>query len=134
MKKRALLWFTRDLRTQDNAMIVWPPRAKPGPMRGFGKRKGPFMARKNYAVEDIIKHLRTIEIEVGRGMSVEDVCRKIGVPHQNYYRWKKEYGGMQVDQVKRLKDVELENQRLRKLVSDLSIDNLILKEISSKNF
>jgi len=92
------------------------------------------MARKNYSVEDIIKHLRTIEIEIGRGMSAEDVCRKIGVPHQNYYRWKKEYGGMQVDQVKRLKDVELENQRLRKLVSDLSIDNLILKEISSKNF
>ena len=92
------------------------------------------MARKNYAVEDIIKHLRTKEIEVGRGMSVEDVCRKIGIPHQNYYRWKREYGGMQVDQVKRLKDVELENQRLRKLVSDLSIDNLILKEISSKNF
>lgn len=92
------------------------------------------MARKNYPVEEIIKHLRTIEIENGRGMSVEDVCRKIGIPFQNYYRWKKEYGGMQVDQVKRLKEIELENQRLRKLVSDLSIDNLILKEISSKNF
>lgn len=92
------------------------------------------MARKNYAVEEIIKHLRTIEIESGRGIAIEDACRKIGIPHQNYYRWKKEYGGMQVDQVKRLKEIELENQRLRKLVSDLSIDNLILKEISSKNF
>ncbi len=92
------------------------------------------MARKNYGIEEIIKHLRTIEIETGRGVSVEDACRKIGVPHQNYYRWKKEYGGMQIDQVKRLKEIEVENQRLRKLVSDLSLDNMILKEISSKNF
>ena len=92
------------------------------------------MARKHYPVEEIIKHLRTVEIEVGRGISIEDTCRRIGLPIQNYYRWKKEYGGMQVDQVKRLKEIELENQRLRKLVSDLSIDNLILKEISSKNF
>lgn len=92
------------------------------------------MARKNYAVEEIIKYLRTVEIETGRGASVEDACRKIGIAYQNYYRWKKEYGGMQVDQVKRLKEIEVENQRLRRLVSDLSIDNLILKEISSKNF
>jgi hypothetical protein len=92
------------------------------------------MARKHYPVEEIIKHLRTIEIEVGRGVSIEDACRKLALPVQNYYRWKKEYGGMQIDQVRRLKEVELENQRLRKLVSDLSIDNLILKEISSKNF
>jgi transposase-like protein len=92
------------------------------------------MARKNYPVEEIIKHLRTVEIETGRGVSIEDACRKIGVAYQNYYRWKKEYGGMQVDQVRRLKDVEIENQRLRKLVSDLSIDNLILREVSSKNF
>lgn len=96
--------------------------------------EGAFVARKHYAVEEIIKHLRTIEIENARGVSVEDACRKLGLAVQNYYRWKKEYGGMQVDQVRRLKDVELENQRLRKLVSDLSIDNLILKEISSKNF
>lgn len=92
------------------------------------------MSRKKYTVEDIIKHLRTIEIELSRGLSVEDACRKISVPYQNYYRWKKEFGGMQLDQAKRLKEIELENQRLRKLVSDLSIDNLILKEISSKNF
>lgn len=92
------------------------------------------MARKKYPVEDIIKHLRTVEIELSRGQSVEEACRKIGVPYQNYYRWKKEYGGMHLDQVRRLKEVELENQRLRKLVSDLSIDNLILKEVSSKNF
>jgi putative transposase len=92
------------------------------------------MARKNYPVEEIIKYLRTVEIETGRGISIEDACRKSGIAHQNYYRWKKEYGGMQVDQAKRLKEIELENQRLRRLVSDLSIDNLILKEISSKNF
>lgn len=92
------------------------------------------MARRTYQVDDIIKHLRTVEIETARGLSVEDACRKIGVPHQSYYRWKKEYGGMQLDQVKRLKEIELENQRLRKLVSDLSIDNLILKEISAKNY
>lgn len=92
------------------------------------------MARKNYPVEEIIKHLRTIEIETGRGVSIEDACRKVGVAYQNYYRWKKEYGGMQVDQARRLKEIEVENQRLRKLVSDLSIDNLILREVSAKNF
>jgi putative transposase len=92
------------------------------------------MARKKYPAEDLIKNLRNVEIELSRGHSVEEGCKKIGVPYQNYYRWKKEYGGMQLDQVRRLKEVELENQRLRKLVSDLSIDNLILKEVSSKNF
>lgn len=92
------------------------------------------MARKQYPIEEIIKLLRTVEIETARGLSIEDACRKNSIAVQNYYRWKKEYGSMKVDQVKRLKDVELENQRLRKLVSDLSIDNLILKEISTKNF
>lgn len=92
------------------------------------------MPRKSFTTEQIIQHLRTVEIEQGKGLSVEDACRKHQIAVQSYYRWKKEYGGMQVSQVKKLKEVEQENARLRKLVADLSIDVLILKEVSSGNF
>lgn len=92
------------------------------------------MARKKFTAEQIIQHLRTVEIEVAKGASVEDACRKIAVPFQSYYRWKKEYSGMDVSQAKKLKDLELENQRLRKIISDQTLDILILKEVSSGNF
>jgi transposase-like protein len=92
------------------------------------------MARKRYAAEEIIRHLRTIEIETGRGTAVEDACRKLGITEQTYYRWKKEYGGLRVDQAKRLKGLEQENARLKKLVADLSLDNAILKEVAAGNF
>lgn len=92
------------------------------------------MARKRYAAEDIIGHLRTIEIETGRGTSVEDACRKLGITEQTYYRWKREYGGLRVEQAKRLKTLEQENVRLKKLVADLSLDNAILKEVAAGNF
>lgn len=92
------------------------------------------MARKKYAMEQIIQHLRTVEIEVSKGSSVEEAVRKIAVPIQSYYRWKKEYAGMDISRAKKLKDLELENQRLRKIISDQSLDILILKEVSSGNF
>lgn len=92
------------------------------------------MARKKYTTEQIIQHLRTIEVEVGKGMTVEDAVRKYDIPIQSYYRWKKEYSGMDLSQAKKLKELEIENQRLKKLVADLSIDNQILKEVSKGNF
>src|SRR5215472_7416846 len=92
------------------------------------------MARKRYTAEEIIGHLRTVEIDLGKGSAVPDACRKLGITEQTYYRWKKEYGGLRVDQAKRLKRLEQENARLKRLVADLSLDNSILKEVAAGNF
>ncbi len=92
------------------------------------------MARKKHSTEEIIQHLRTLEIEQARGSSIEDAAKKIGVTTTTLARWRKEYGGMKIDQAKKLKELELENSRLKKLVADLSIDNQILKEVSKGNF
>lgn len=92
------------------------------------------MARKKFTTEQIIQHLRTVELELAKGSSVEEACRKIGVPFQSYYRWKKEYSGMDISQAKRLKELEQEAARLRKIVSDQALDILILKEVSRGNF
>ncbi len=92
------------------------------------------MARKRYTAEEIIGHLRTIEIEMGKGFGIAEVCRKLAITEQTYYRWKKEYGGLRVDQAKRLKGLEQEHARLKRLVADLSLDNSILKEVAAGNF
>ncbi len=92
------------------------------------------MARKRYSPEEIIQHLRTAEIEQSRGASQEEAARKVGVTAVTLSRWKAEYGGLRVDQAKRLKDLESENSRLKKIVADLSIDNSILREVSKGNF
>lgn len=92
------------------------------------------MPRKKYKPEEIISNLRTVEIETGRGTTIDDACRKLGFTEQSYHRWKKEYGGMRIDQAKRLKELEAENLRLKKIVANLSIDNSILKEVASGNF
>lgn len=92
------------------------------------------MARKRHTAEQIIKLLRTVEIDNGKGTSIDECCRKIGINLQTYYRWKKEYGGLRVDQAKRLKDLESENQKLKRLVADLSLDNSVLKEVAKGNF
>ena len=92
------------------------------------------MSRKRFTAEDIINKLREAEIFLGQGLSVEEMLRKISVSGQTYYRWRKEYGGMRVDQARKLKDVEKENARLKKLVADLSLDNAILKEVSKGNY
>ncbi len=92
------------------------------------------MARKRYPAEEIIGHLRTIEREMGRGLGLVEACRKLGITEQTYYRWKKEYGGLRVDQAKRLKGLEQENARLKRLVADLFLDNSILKEVAAGNF
>lgn len=92
------------------------------------------MARKKYTAEEIIQHLRTIEIEQAKGTSFDEAARKVGVSKATAARWKKEYGGLRVDQAKRLKELEQENARLKKIVADITIDNSILKEVARGNF
>ncbi len=92
------------------------------------------MARKRFSPEQIITKLREAEVELSKGQTVGQVVRKLGITENTYYRWRKAYGGMKVDQAKRLKELEVENARLKKLVADLSLDKEILKEVSSKNF
>ncbi len=92
------------------------------------------MPRKRYTSEQIILHLREAEVELGKGESTVEVCRKLGIAEQTYYRWRKEYGSLRVDQVRRLKDLERENARLKKLVADQALDLAILKEASSGNY
>jgi transposase-like protein len=92
------------------------------------------MVKKGYTPEQVINKLREAEVLLSQGATVGEVCRKIGVTDVTYYRWRKEYGGMRVDQARRLKDLEQENSRLKKLVADLSLDNAILKEASRGNF
>jgi len=90
--------------------------------------------KKGFTPEQIIKKLREAEVLLSKGEKVEQVIRKLGVSDVTYYRWRKEYGGMPVEQAKRLKELENENARLKKLVADLSLDNAILKEVSRGNF
>ena len=92
------------------------------------------MAKKGYTPEQIINKLREAEIFLSQGHSINEASRKIGVTEQTYYRWRKEYGGMRVEQAKKLKELEKENARLKKLVADLSLDNAILKEVAEGNF
>ena len=84
--------------------------------------------------EDIVMKLRQVEVLQGQGKSVSDAVRHIGVTVQSYYRWRREYGGMNRDQAKRLKELETENLRLRRAVSDLTLDKLILKEAARGNY
>jgi len=92
------------------------------------------MARKNFTPEQIINKLREAEIHINQGISIAEASRKINVTQQTYYRWRKEYGGLRIEQAKRLKSLEKENTRLKKLVADLSLDNAILKEASEGNY
>jgi len=89
---------------------------------------------KSVPAEQIIAKLREAEVELARGKKVPEACRKIGVTEQTYYRWKKEYGGLRVDQAKRLKELEKENSRLKRLLADAELDKAILKEAASGNF
>lgn len=92
------------------------------------------MPKKRYAPEEIIQHLRTAKLDTGKGLAVLDACRKLGITEQPYYRWRKEYGGLRVDQAKRLKGLEQENLRLKRIVADQALDLSILKEVAAGNF
>ena len=92
------------------------------------------MARKRYTAEQIIGHLRQAEILISEGKTIIEAARHLGVSEQTYYRWRKEYGGMEVDQARRLKELDLENQRLKRLAADQALDLSILKETARGNF
>ena len=91
------------------------------------------MPRKPYPAEQIIQMLREAEVELAQGATVGVVCRKLGITEQTYYRWRKEYGGLRVDQAKRLRDLERENTRLKRIVADQALDLAILREAVSGN-
>lgn len=86
-------------------------------------------AKKGYSSEVIIRNLRQAEIMLHEGKTMVEVCRSLGISDSTYYKWRKEYGGMQVSQAKRLKELEKENSRLKKAVADLTVDKLILQEV-----
>jgi transposase-like protein len=92
------------------------------------------MGRKNYTPEQIIRHLREAEILLSKGSNIAQASKKIGISEQTYYRWRREYGGMQVEQAKRLRELEKENSRLKRLVGDLNLDKAILEEALKGNY
>ena len=91
------------------------------------------MAKKAHKLEEIVSKLRQVDVLHGQGMSMADAIRQIGVSEMTFYRWRREYGGMKTDQLKRLKELEKENARLRRAVSDLTLDKLILMEAARGN-
>lgn len=90
--------------------------------------------RKRFSAEEIIGKLREAEVGLAQGQSVGQVARKLGVSEQTYYRWRREYGGLRVDQAKRLKELERENTQLKKIVADQALDNAMLRDLSRGNF
>ena len=92
------------------------------------------MANKRHTPEQVINKLRQAEVAISAGRTVSEASRQIGVTEQTYYRWRNEYGGLRIDQVKRLKQLETENTRLKRAVADLTLDNQILKEAVEGNF
>lgn len=92
------------------------------------------MPRKKHTPEEIVAKLRQVDVLVSQGVAIAEAVRQIGVTEVTYYRWRQEYGGLKLNQVKRLKELELENSRLRKAVSDLTLDKLILKEAARGNY
>jgi transposase-like protein len=92
------------------------------------------MAKKQFTTEQIINMLREAEVHLSQGTPIAQVCKKLGISEQSYYRWRKEYGGLRTDQAKKLREVLKENARLKKVVADLALDNDILREAASGNF
>ena len=92
------------------------------------------MPRKRFTTEQIINHLREAEVLLSQGKTVGEVCRQLNISENTYYRWRRVYGGLEIDQAKRLKELEKENQRLKKLVAEQALDNAILKEAVRGNF
>jgi putative transposase len=111
-----------------------PPPTKWSDLRYVSTSRRTAMARKRYKPEEVVAKLRQVDVLVSQGQDMADAIRQIGVSEVTYYRWRQEFGGLKIEQVKRLKDLELENSRLRKAVSDLTLDKLILQEAARGNF
>ena len=95
---------------------------------------GQMMSRKRFTTEQIIHKLREAEVELAKGRTISEICKQLGITDQTYYRWRKEYGALGMDQARRLKELERENARLKKLVADQALDNAILREAANPNF
>ena len=92
------------------------------------------MAKRRYTSEEIIHKLREVDVCLGQGRTIAEACKTIGVTDHTYFRWRKEYGGLKVDQAKRLKELELENARLKRVVAELTVDKLILKDVAEGKY
>ncbi len=92
------------------------------------------MARKRHTAEQVVNLLRQIEVGIANGKTTVQACKEASITEQTYYRWRREYGGLQVDQAKRLKELEVENAKLKRLVANLSLEKLVLKDIAEGNF
>lgn len=92
------------------------------------------MAKRKYSSEEIIHKLREADVLLGQGKSIAETCKQVGVTDQTYFRWRKLYGGLKVDQAKRLKELETENQRLKRAVAELTVDKIILQEVASGKY
>lgn len=92
------------------------------------------MSRKRFKAEEIVNKLREADVAIAQGRTVATACKQIGVTEQTYYRWRKEYGGLKADQAKRLKELERENARLKRLLADAELDKAILREAANPNF
>lgn len=92
------------------------------------------MGRKRHSAEEVINKLRQADVELGKGATVAGACKLLGVTEATYFRWRREYGGLKVDQAKRFKELEQENARLKRVVANLALDNAILKEVAQGNF
>ena len=92
------------------------------------------MPKKRFSAEQIVVVLRQIEVLMSQGKAAPVACREAGISQQSYYRWRKEYGGLELDQAKRMKELERENMRLKRLVADLSLEKQVLKDVASGNF
>ena len=92
------------------------------------------MPKKRFSVEQIVSHLREAEVFLAQGQTIGQVCWHIGISEQGYYHWRREYGGLKVDQARRLKELERENTRLRRAVADLTLEKLVLKEATEGNW
>ncbi len=127
---------TQALKVRGRALLALtcPPEIDPSPMGVHGARieeRGDEMGRTRHTAEQIIGKLREAEVALAKGQTTGEVARKLGITEQTDYRWRKEYGGLRVDPAKRLKELEKENGRLKRLVADPALDNAILKEVSS---
>ena len=114
--------------------MTCPPKTGPGVKLDLGWMKGGEMPTKRHTPEQVINKLREAEVAMAQGSTVGEASRQIGVTQQTFYRWRNEYGGLRIDQVKRLKQLESENTRLKRAIADLTLDNQILKEVSEGNF
>ena len=115
-------------------ILTCPRKTGPGVKLDLGWMKGGEMPTKRHTPEQVINKLREAEVAMAQGSTVAEASRQIGVTEQTYYRWRNEYGGLRIDQVKRLKQLESENTRLKRAIADLTLDNQILKEASEGNF